>query len=292
MSSDTTLPSIAFIGLGIMGGAMAGHLQAAGHPLHLNSRTRAKAEGLIAGGGIWHDDAGSAAAAADIVITMVSMPADVEAVYLAPDGIVARARPGSVLIDMTTSTPSLAIRIAEAAASRGIAALDAPVSGGPQGAQAAKLSIMVGGDTAAYERVLPVFQRMGTNINLQGGPGAGQHCKMSNQVVIAGTILGVAEGLAYAKRAGLDPSRVLQSIATGAAGSFQLTINGAAMLKGDFAPGFMIEHFVKDMAIAAAESEANGLALPVLQVALEKFRKLMEAGEARSGTQAIGKAYF
>ena len=292
MSSDTTLPTIAFIGLGIMGGAMAGHLQAAGHALHLHSRTRAKAEDLIAGGGIWHDDPGEAAAAADIVITMVSMPSDVETVYLAPDGIVARARPGSVLIDMTTSTPSLAIRIAQAAAARGIAALDAPVSGGPQGAQSAKLSIMVGGDEAAFERVLPVFQRMGTNINLQGGPGAGQHCKMSNQVVIAGTILGVAEGLAYARRAGLDPSRVLQSIATGAAGSFQLSVNGAAMLKGDFAPGFMIEHFVKDMAIALAESEANGLALPVLQTALDRYRKLMEAGEARSGTQAIAKAYF
>ncbi|HET9018088.1 MAG TPA: NAD(P)-dependent oxidoreductase, partial [Acetobacteraceae bacterium] len=201
---------------------------------------------------------------------------------------------GSVLIDMTTSTPSLAIHIAQAAvaAARGIAALDAPVSGGPQGAQSAKLSIMVGGDEAAFERVLPVFQRMGTNIHLQGGPGAGQHCKMSNQVVIAGTILGVAEGLAYARRAGLDLSRVLQSIATGAAGSFQLTINGAAMLKGDFAPGFMIEHFVKDMAIALAESEANGLALPVLQTALDRYRKLMEAGEARSGTQAIAKAYF
>ena len=291
MTDDPARPSIAFIGLGIMGGAMAGHLQAAGHTLHLHSRTRAKAERLIAAGGVWHDDPGDAAAAADLVITMVGLPSDVEGLYLPPGGLVARARPGAVLIDMTTSTPSLAVRIAEAARARGLAALDAPVSGGPQGAQGAKLSIMVGGDAAAFELVLPVLQRMGTNIVRQGGPGAGQHCKMSNQVVIAGTIMGVAEGLAYARRAGLDPALVLQSIGTGAAGSFQLTANGAAMLKGDFAPGFMIEHFVKDMTIALAEAEANGLDLVGLKTALAQYRRLLADGLGREGTQALAKAY-
>jgi 3-hydroxyisobutyrate dehydrogenase len=291
MTAATDRPTIAFIGLGIMGGAMAGHLQAAGHALHLHSRTRAKAAALIDAGGVWHDDPGEAAAAADIVITMVGLPSDVEGLYLSPRGLVARARPGAVLIDMTTSTPSLAVRIAQAAAARGLAALDAPVSGGPQGAQAAKLSIMVGGDAAAFDRVLPVLQRMGTNIVRQGGPGAGQHCKMSNQVVIAGTITGVAEGLAYARRAGLDTDKVLQSIGSGAAGSFQLTVNGAAMLRGDFAPGFMIEHFVKDMTIALAEAEARGLDLPGLRTALAQYRRLAEAGLAREGTQALAKAY-
>jgi 3-hydroxyisobutyrate dehydrogenase len=291
MTSDPAKPAIAFIGLGIMGGPMAGHLQAAGHQLHLHSRTRAKAARLIEAGGIWHDDPGDAAAAADVVITMVGLPSDVEGLYLSGEGLIARARPGAVLIDMTTSTPSLAVRIAAEAAGRGLAALDAPVSGGVQGAQGAKLSIMVGGDPAAFESALPVLRCMGTNIVRQGGPGAGQHCKMSNQIVIAGTIMGVAEGLAYARRAGLDPAQVLQSIGTGAAGGFQLNVLGPLMVKGDFAPGFMIEHFVKDMTIALAEAAANGLDLPGLRTAFGQFQKLVEAGLSREGTHAIAKAY-
>lgn len=282
-----TLPTIAFIGLGIMGGPMAGHLLAAGHVVHLHSRTKAKAAAQIAAGGIWHDDPGAAAAQADIVITMVGLPSDVEALYLAPDGLLDRVRGHAILIDMTTSTPALAVRIAHEAATRGLSALDAPVSGGPAGAQGARLSIMVGGDEAAFETVLPVLRRMGPNIVRQGGPGAGQHTKMSNQIVIAGNMLGAAEGLAYAAAAGLDPERVLQSIGAGAAGSFLLNALGPLMLKGDFAPGFMIRHFVKDMTIAHDESQAHGLDLMGLRIALAQYRRLLDKGLGSEGTQAL-----
>ncbi len=289
--TNATLPTVAFIGLGIMGGPMAGHLLAAGHPVHLHSRTKAKCAGLIDAGGIWHDDPAEAAAQADIIITMVGLPSDVEALYLGKGGLLDRVRPGSVLIDMTTSTPSLAVRIAAKAAERGLTALDAPVSGGAAGAQGAKLSIMVGGDEAVFEAVLPVLRALGTNIVRQGGPGAGQHTKMSNQIVIAGNMLGVAEGLAYAAAMGLDPSKVLQSIATGAAGSFLLSGLGPLMLKGDFAPGFMIQHFVKDMTIARDESQACGLDLKGLETALAQYTALVDAGLALEGTQALAKAY-
>jgi 3-hydroxyisobutyrate dehydrogenase len=286
------LPTIAFIGLGIMGGPMAGHLLAGGHAVHLHSRTKAKAAALIAAGGIWHDDPAEAASVADIVITMVGLPSDVEGLYLSPGGLLDRARSHAVLIDMTTSTPSLAVRIAAEAAARGVQALDAPVSGGPAGAQGARLSIMVGGDAAAFDAVLPVLRLMGTNIVRQGGPGAGQHTKMSNQIVIAGNMLGVAEGLAYAAAAGLDPARVLQSIGTGAAGSFLLNAMGPLMLKGDFAPGFMIQHFVKDLTIARDESQARGLDLKGLRTALTQYLALVDAGLAQEGTQALAKAYI
>jgi len=286
-----TLPTIAFIGLGIMGGPMAGHLLAAGYTVHLHSRTRAKAAAQIEAGGIWHDDPSEAASLADIIITMVGLPSDVEELYLAPGGLLDRARPKAVLIDMTTSTPSLAVRIAAEAEARGLRALDAPVSGGPAGAQTARLSIMVGGNADAFDAVLPVLQRMGTNIVRQGGPGAGQHTKMSNQIVIAGNMLGAAEGLAYATAAGLDPERVLQSIGTGAAASFLLNALGPRMLKGDFAPGFMIQHFVKDMTIARDESMTRGLDLKGLKVALEQYLMLVEKHLESEGTQALIKVY-
>jgi len=286
-----TLPTIAFIGLGIMGGPMAGHLLAAGYTVHLHSRTKAKATPQIEAGGVWHDDPSEAASLADIIITMVGLPSDVEGLYLAPGGLLDRARPNAVLIDMTTSTPSLAVRIAAEAEARGLRALDAPVSGGPAGAQTARLSIMVGGNADAFDAVLPVLQRMGTNIVRQGGPGAGQHTKMSNQIVIAGNMLGAAEGLAYATAAGLDPERVLQSIGTGAAASFLLNALGPRMLKGDFAPGFMIQHFVKDMTIARDESMTRGLDLKGLKVALEQYLMLVEKHLESEGTQALIKVY-
>lgn len=285
-------PTLAFIGLGIMGGPMAGHLLAAGYTVHLHSRTKAKALQLIGAGGIWHDEPAVAAALADIVITMVGLPSDVEQLYLGEDGLLQRMRPASVLIDMTTSSPALAVRIAAEAASRGLHALDAPVSGGPAGAKNAKLSIMVGGGDVSFAIALPVLQVMGTNIVLQGGPGAGQHTKMSNQIVIAGNMLGVAEGLAYAATAGLDPAKVLQSIGTGAAASFLLTALGPLMLKGDYAPGFMIQHFVKDMTIARNESEARGMNLKGLKIALTQYTVLVDAGLSQEGTQALAKAYI
>jgi 3-hydroxyisobutyrate dehydrogenase len=222
---------------------------------------------------------------------MVGYPQDVEEVYLGADGIVVGARDGAILIDMTTSSPELAARIAGMAAARGIRALDAPVSGGDIGARDAKLSIMVGGDPAAFDAALPVLQRMGTNIVLQGGPGAGQHAKMCNQIVIASTVMGVCEGLAYARGAGLDAETVLKSIGGGAASGFQLNVLGGRIIKGDFAPGFFIEHFIKDMSIALAEAERMQLPLPGLALAKRLFDELKAKGYGRAGTQALFKYY-
>lgn len=282
---------IGFVGLGIMGRSMAGHILAAGHELHVYNRSRAKADELLARGARWCDSAGDVAAACDMVITMVGFPSDVEQIYLGEGGIVARARPGTLLVDMTTSSPALAVRIAEAARAAGCASLDAPVSGGDIGARDAKLSIMVGGERAPFEAALPVLQRMGTNIVLQGAAGAGQHTKMCNQIVIASTIVGVAEGLAYARRAGLDPQTVLQSIGGGAASGFQLNVLGQRMIQGDFAPGFFIEHFLKDLGIALGEAQRMGLELPGLALAKGLYERMAARGCGRDGTQALLKLY-
>jgi 3-hydroxyisobutyrate dehydrogenase len=282
---------IAFIGLGLMGRHMAGHILAAGHPLHVYNRTRAKADGLVARGAIWHDDPGSAAAAADVVITIVGLPQDVEDIYFGAHGIIAEARPGAILIDMTTSSPSLAKRIAAAARARGVSAIDAPVSGGDVGARDAKLSIMVGGEASDVEAVMPILKLIGTNVRRQGGPGAGQHTKLANQIVIAGTMLGVAEGLAYAGRVGLDPNAVLASIGTGAAGSVLLNMLGPRMINRDFAAGFFVEHLIKDLRIASEEANSAGLNLNGLFTALNQYTMLAERGGLRDGTQALIKVY-
>ena len=291
MNPSNERAPVGFIGLGIMGASMAGHLLRGGHPLHVYNRTPSRAEPLLAAGAHWHDSPGAVAAAADVVITMVGTPDDVEAIYLGSDGIVAKARQGAILIDMTTSSPALAERIAAAAAARGLRALDAPVSGGDVGAREAKLSIMVGGDEEAFHRAQPILALMGTKIVRQGGPGAGQHTKLCNQIVIASTMLGVCEGLAYAQRSGLDAPTVLESIGGGAAGSFLLNNLGPRILRGDFAPGFMIDHLVKDLRIAHGESERLALDLPGLTLALRQYEALAEAGEGRSGTQALYKRY-
>lgn len=288
---STNAQQIGFIGLGIMGRSMAGHLQRAGHALHLYNRSRGGAEALLAQGASWHDSPGAVAAASDIVITMVGYPADVETIYLGRGGIVERARPGALLIDMTTSSPQLARSIAQAAASRGLQALDAPVSGGDVGAREARLSIMVGGEAAAFERAAPVLRLLGTNIVLQGGPGSGQHTKMCNQIIIASTMVGVCEGLAYARRAGLDAQTVLSCIGSGAAGSFLLNNMAPRILKGDFAPGFFTEHFIKDMRIAIDEAERMGLDLPGLALAKRLYGRLAAQGHARDGTQVLFKHY-
>lgn len=288
---SNTLPKIGFIGLGNMGRHMAGHLLSAGHALFVYNRSRDKAAELLTQGAQWCDTPGDVAAKADVIITMVGYPHDVEQVYLADGGIVSRARKGALLIDMTTSSPELARRIAAEAANAGCHALDAPVSGGDIGARDAKLSIMVGGAAEAFARALPILERMGTNIVLQGGPGAGQHTKMCNQIVIASTVMGVSEGLAYAKKSGLDPATVLQSIGGGAASGFQLTVLGGKMIAGDFAPGFYIEHFVKDLGIALAEAERMKLQLPGLALARQLFQGLVEQGKARLGTQALIQHY-
>jgi 3-hydroxyisobutyrate dehydrogenase len=292
-SSNPSPARVGFIGLGIMGRSMAGHLLAAGHPLAVYNRSRASADALVAQGARWCNSPAEVAQTSDVVITIVGYPSDVEQVWLGADGIVAAAAPQTLLIDMTTSSPALARRLAQAAAERGCEALDAPVSGGDVGARDAKLSIMVGGGADAYARALPVFQRMGANIARlgAGGAGAGQHTKMCNQIVIASTVMGVSEGLAYARAAGLDLDAVLKVIGGGAASGFQLNVIGAKMAHGDFAPGFFIEHFVKDLGIALQEAQALGLDLPGLALARQLYGTLIEQGHGRLGTQALFQRY-
>jgi 3-hydroxyisobutyrate dehydrogenase len=274
-----------------MGRSMAAHIQRAGHPLHVYNRSRGGSEPLLAAGAIWHDSPGELAQHSEIVITMLGFPVDVEAVYLGAGGLLERANPGAILIDMTTSTPELARRIAAAAEARGVHVLDAPVSGGEIGARDAKLSIMVGGSTEAFERALPVLRLMGPKVVLQGESGSGQHTKMCNQIVIASTMVGVSEGLAYAQRAGLDPQMALSSIVGGAADSFLLSYMGPRMLKGDFAAGFFTEHFVKDMGIALQEAQRMHLDLPGLALAKRLYDELVAGGHGRDGTQVLFRHY-
>jgi 3-hydroxyisobutyrate dehydrogenase len=287
----TDRPTIAFVGTGVMGAAMAGHLLDAGYPLVVFNRSREKAEPLLVRGAEWADSAGEAASCADVTITMVGYPNDVEEVYLAPDGIVERATAGALLVDMTTSTPTLAVRIAEAAASRGLATLDAPVSGGDVGARNATLTIMAGGEGSSFERALPLFEVMGKTYTHVGPAGAGQHTKMANQIGIAGTMLGLVEALQYAKAAGLDLERTHAALSGGGANSWSWGAYGPRVLSGDFAPGFFVKHFVKDLRIALDESRALGLALPGLELAERLYARLLDADGADLGTQALWLLY-
>jgi 3-hydroxyisobutyrate dehydrogenase len=283
--------SIAFIGTGVMGRSMAGHLQKAGHTLHVYNRTREKAQVLIDAGARWHDSAGAAAAAADAVITILGFPTDVEATYLGAGGVVERAKPGAVLIDMTTSSPVLARKIAAAATQRGLAALDAPVSGGDLGAKEARLVIMVGGDAAAFVRAKPLFEIMGKNIALLGAAGAGQHCKMANQIAVAVGMVAWVEALAYAKQAGLDPAAVHTSISGGAAGSWALTNLAPRALGDNFAPGFYVKHIIKDMKIALESAAELKLDLPGLANAKKLYEQVAAKGWEDNGTQALYRLY-
>ena len=283
--------SLAFIGTGVMGRSMAGHLLQAGHTVHVHNRTKAKAQALLDAGAHWHDSAGAAAAQADFVFTIVGFPADVEATYFGPGGVLARARPGAVLVDMTTSSPALARRIAGAAAAAGLAALDAPVSGGDVGAREARLVIMAGGDAAAFARAKPLLEVMGKNVILQGGPGAGQHCKMANQISIASIMMSWCEALTYAQKAGLDPARVIESIGGGAAASWSLNNLAPRALRGDFAPGFYVKHFLKDMRIALESAAEMKLDLPGLVQAKKLYDEVARRGWEESGTQVLLKLY-
>lgn len=289
--TPATDPHIGFIGLGIMGGAMAQHLLNAGYKLHLYSRTKSKAEPLLAQGAEWHDSPQAVAQVSSVVITMLGYPKDVEETYLGPQGILAGLAAGGLVIDMTTSQPSLAQKIAASAKEKGCSALDAPVSGGDVGAKNGTLAIMVGGEQAAFDRAKPLFEIMGKTIALLGPAGSGQHTKMVNQIVIAGTILGVAEALSYGKAAGLDLSAVLDVIGSGAAGGFQLNVLGKRMSEGDFDPGFFVHHFIKDMGIAQSEAQGMGLDLKALQTALGQFQDFAQQGGAEDGTQGIFKMY-
>jgi len=278
---------IGWIGTGVMGSSMCGHLLAAGFSATVYNRTKAKAEKLLAGGARWAEGPQAVAAAADVVFTMVGYPADVRSVILGEGGVLAGCKPGNIVVDMTTSEPSLAVEIARAAAARGVHAVDAPVSGGDIGAREARLSIMVGGQKEVVDALLPCFQAMGKTIVHQGGPGAGQHTKMVNQVVIASSMVGMCEALLYAYRAGLDLNTVLQSIASGAAGSWTLANLAPRIIANNFAPGFFVEHFIKDMGIALDEAKRMGLALPGLALAQQLYLSLQALGHGRDGTHAL-----
>ena len=294
MSPSTTPPqkTIGWIGVGVMGAAMAGRLMDAGYALVVHNRTRARAEGLITRGARWEDTPAAVAAAAPTVITMVGYPADVEAVYFGSEGLLKNTRPGALFIDMTTSKPSLAARIADAAREKGADALDAPVSGGDIGARNGALSIMVGGSHGAFKTALPLFEILGKTIILQGEAGAGQHTKMCNQIAIAGTMLGLCEALAYAGRAGLDAQRALDSVSGGAAGSWAMEHLAPRILGGDFDPGFYVKHFRKDIAIAREEAEAMGLDARALALADGQYARLAaQAGGGERGTQALFQLY-
>ena len=285
------MQKLGFIGLGVMGRSMARHLRNAGHEMFVYNRTRARADEVVGLGAQWCDTPRDAARNADVVITMVGYPRDVEEIYFGNDGIIANARTNAVLIDMTTSTPALARRIADAAAAKGLHSLDAPVSGGDIGAREARLTIMVGGDRAAFERALPIFQVMGKTISLMGGPGAGQHTKMCNQIAIAAGMLGVCEALAYARGAGIDQTAMINTISTGAAASWSLSNYGPRIIDGDFAPGFYVKHFIKDMEIALQAAREMGLETPGVELALTRYRELVDRGGAELGTQALYQLY-
>ncbi len=283
--------TVGFIGIGVMGRSMAGHLLKAGYPVNVYNRTPSKAADLLDQGAQWKDSPGDVAATSDVIITIVGFPHDVESVYLGEDGILAKARSGSLLIDMTTSCPQLAARISQEASTKGLEALDAPVSGGDIGAREARLSIMVGGSQTGFDRALPLFEIMGKNIVYQGQAGNGQHTKMCNQIAIASGMMAISEAMAYARKSGLQPETVLQSIESGAAGSWSLTNLAPRVLKGDFAPGFFVKHFIKDMKIAIESAEGMGLQLPGLQLAKKLYDELASKGCEDDGTQALFKLY-
>ncbi len=285
------MKKIGFIGLGVMGTPMAEHLLQSGYELAVYARRPEAAEKLVRQGAAFCSSLAACAAGRDAVITMVGFPKDVEEVYFGEQGILAHASSGATLIDMTTTSPKLSLRIAKAAAEKGLWALDAPVSGGDVGAKAGTLSIMVGGQKEAFEACLPLFESMGKNVVYQGKAGSGQHAKMANQIALGGAIAGVCEALSYGKRAGLNLPTMLSSISAGAAGSWQMSNMAPRMLAGDDAPGFFIKHYLKDMGIALEEAEQFGLKLQVLEEVCRMYASLAQQGMERLGTQALYHYY-
>lgn len=286
--------AVTFIGTGIMGSRMAEHLIANGHSLHVHNRTRKKAEVLLKKGAVWHDTPESAAAASDTVITMLGLPSDVEQVYFGQagaGGVLAASKPGSLLIDMTTSSPRLAERISHAAEERGIETLDAPVSGGDVGAREASLVIMVGGRQEAFDRAVPLFEQLGKSITLLGPAGNGQRCKLVNQIAVAVGMVAWCEALAVAKAAGLDPSVAQGVTSGGAAGSWGLSNLAPRALNEDFKPGFLVRHLVKDILLAREEADRYGVCLPGLEVAWKLYGSLEKTGFGEEGTQVLFRSY-
>lgn len=278
---------IGWIGTGVMGASMCGHLMKKGFSATVYNRSRAKAEGLVGQGATWAATPKELAANSDVIFSIVGFPRDVRDVLLGPDGALAGSKPGNVLVDMTTSEPSLAVEVYEAAKAKGVQSVDAPVSGGDIGAREARLSIMIGGEKEVVAALQPCFEAMGKTIIYQGGPGAGQHTKMVNQTLIASNMIGVCEALLYAYRAGLNLDTVMQSVAPGAAGSWSLSNLGPRIIANNFDPGFFVEHFIKDMGIALSEANKMGLALPGMALAKQLYESVKSQGHGRDGTHAL-----
>lgn len=278
---------IGWIGTGVMGRSMCGHLLDAGYKATVYNRTKSKADDLIKKGAAWADSPRDVAAASDVIISIVGFPKDVRQVILGDDGALAGCKPGSIIVDMTTSEPSLAVEIAEQAAKRQVTSIDAPVSGGDVGARNATLSIMIGGDAKTVASLEPIWKTMGSKWVHQGPAGAGQHTKMVNQILIATTMIGVCEALLYGFKAKLDLEKVLESVASGAAGSWSLSNYGPRIMAGNFEPGFFVEHFIKDMGIALAEARRMNLALPGLALAEQLYQAVSAQGHARKGTHSL-----
>jgi len=281
---------IGWIGTGVMGASMAGHLIEAEHTVEVHNRTRSRADALVERGARWRDSPRELAADAEVVCLMLGYPIDVRTTVLGEDGILEAMKSGSLLIDFTTSEPALAVEIHEAAAANGIDSLDAPVSGGDVGARNATLVIMVGGDAKAFERAEPLFSVLGQTIKLSGGPGSGQHTKMVNQIAIAAGMIAMCEALLYAHRAGLDLEQTIDTIKGGAAGSWSLSNYGPRILRGDFEPGFKIDHFVKDLGIALAEARRMKLSLPGTALAEQLYVAAQGQGLGERGTHALSVA--
>ena len=279
-----------FIGLGVMGASMAGRLADAGYSLYIYNRTKEKGDALIRKGALWCSSPAEVARSADLVFTIVGFPSDVEEVYLGKNGLIEGAGASSIFVDMTTTKPSLDEAIAERLREKGAKMADAPVSGGDKGAREGTLSIMVGADDDVFEAILPALSVMGKNISHMGKTGSGQHTKMANQIVIAGTMAGVSEALVYGARAGLDVEKMVATISKGAAGCWTLDNLAPRVIRGDLAPGFMVDHFIKDMTIAVEESDRMGLSLPSLALTRELYKSLKACGYGKNGTQALVKA--
>ena len=278
---------IGWIGTGVMGSSMCGRVLDAGFAVTLTTRTRAKADALVARGAAWADTTAAVAAASDVVFTMLGYPSEVEDVVLGPGGVLDVLAPGSILVDMTTSRPSLAMEMAARADDVGVHTLDAPVSGGDVGARTGTLSIMVGGDASTFTAMRPCLDAMGGTVVHQGGAGAGHHTKLVNQILVAGNMVAVCEALLYASRAGLDVPSVLTSVSSGAAASWALTNLAPRIVDRDFAPGFFVDHFVKDMEIVLEEAARRKLAIPGLALAHQLYVALQAQGHGRDGTQAL-----
>jgi 3-hydroxyisobutyrate dehydrogenase len=278
---------IGWIGTGLMGKPMAMHLVKAGYQVNVYNRTKSSAREHIDAGCTWYDTPAELAANSDVVITIIGMPHDVEEVYFGKDGIFQSVREGTILVDMTTTKPSLAVEIYQEARKKGCTAVDAPVSGGEVGAINGALAIMIGGDKDVVDQIMPIFEVFGKNMVYQGKAGAGQHTKMCNQITVAGTMIGVCEGLIYGHKAGLDLDTMLQSISKGAAGCWTLDVLAPKVVKNDFSPGFMVDHLVKDMAIALEEAEAMKLSLPGLALVKQLYVALQAMGKGRQGTQSL-----